>query len=76
MNYKFFKGGEGIMSKSFISFVIANLVFVTMSILLALIDLYFTTAIGSAALLAIVTFLFYDQCFFQKVKKTIKHGNA
>ncbi|MCT2095291.1 DUF1270 family protein [Staphylococcus epidermidis] len=64
------------MSKSFISFVIANLVFVTMSILLALIGLYFTTPIGTAALLSIITFLLYDNYFFQEIKKTVKHGNA
>ena len=63
------------MCKSFISFVIANLIFVTMSILLAMIG-YFTTAIGTAALLAIMTFLLYDNYFFQEIKKTIKHGNA
>ena len=64
------------MCKSFISFVIANLIFVTMSILLAMIGLYFTPAIGTAALLAIMTFLLYDNYFFQEIKKTIKHGNA
>ncbi|MDU2519376.1 MAG: DUF1270 family protein, partial [Staphylococcus epidermidis] len=56
------------MCKSFISFVIANLIFVTMSILLAMIGLYFTTAIGTAALLAIMTFLLYDNYFFQEIK--------
>lgn len=47
-----------------------------MSILLGLLDVYFTTAIGWGALIAIIAFLFYDLYFFRKVKKTIKHGNA
>lgn len=59
------------MCKSFISFVIANLIFVTMSILLAMIGLYFTTAIGTAALLAIMTFLLYDNYFFQEIKRPL-----
>lgn len=64
------------MDKIFLSFVIANLVFITMSIALQILGFYFTTAIGTAALLAIMTFLLYDNYFFQEIKKTIKHGNA
>ncbi|AIR82468.1 DUF1270 family protein [Staphylococcus epidermidis] len=64
------------MDKSFLAFIIADLIFITMSILLGLLGVYFTTAIGTAALLAIMTFLLYDNYFFQEIKKTIKHGNA
>ena len=64
------------MDKSFLAFIIADLIFITMSILLGLLDVYFTTAIGWGALIAIIAFLFYDLYFFRKVKKTIKHGNA
>lgn len=64
------------MDKSFLAFIIADLIFITMSILLGLLGVYFTTAIGWSALIAIIAFLFYDLYFFRKVKKTIKHGNA
>ena len=64
------------MDKIFLSFVIANLVFITMSIALQILGFYFTTAIGWGALIAIIAFLFYDLYFFRKVIKTIKHGNA
>ncbi|WP_308815887.1 hypothetical protein [Staphylococcus epidermidis] len=58
------------MSKSFISFVIANLVFVTMSILLALIGLYFTTAIGTGCTTIYHNFSIYmTNYFFQESKK-------
>ena len=64
------------MDKSFLAFIIADFIFITMSILLGLLDVYFTTAIGWGALIAIIAFLFYDLYFFRKVIKTIKHGNA
>lgn len=56
------------MDKIFLSFVIANLVFITMSIALQILGFYFTTAIGSAALLAMVTFIYLDKYFFQEIK--------
>lgn len=64
------------MDKSFLAFIIADFIFITMSILLGLLGVYFTTAIGWDALIAIIAFLFYDLYFFRKVIKTIKHGNA
>ena len=64
------------MDKSFLAFIIADLIFITLSILLGLLGVYFTTAIGWGALIAIIAFLFYDLYFFRKVIKTIKHGNA
>lgn len=64
------------MDKSFLAFIIADFIFITMSILLGLLGVYFTTAISWGALIAIIAFLFYDLYFFRKVIKTIKHGNA
>ncbi|PIH28100.1 DUF1270 family protein [Staphylococcus epidermidis] len=63
------------MDKIFLSFVIANLVFITMSIALQILGFYFTTAIGSAALLAMVTFIYLDKYFFQEIKKLTDNGN-
>ena len=54
--------------QNILSFVIANLVFITMSIALQILGFYFTTAIGSAALLAMVTFIYLDKYFFQEIK--------
>lgn len=42
--------------------------FITMSIALQILGFYFTTAIGSAALLAMVTFIYLDKYFFQEIK--------
>ena len=64
------------MDKSFLAFIIADFIFITMSILLGLLGVYFTTPIGWGALISIIAFLFYDLYFFRKVIKTIKHGNA
>ena len=63
------------MDKSFLAFIIADFIFITMSILLGLLGVYFTTAIGSAALLAMVTFIYLDKYFFQEIKKLTANGN-
>ncbi|RLY50744.1 DUF1270 family protein, partial [Staphylococcus epidermidis] len=45
------------------------------SIALQILGFYFTTAIGSAALLAMVTFIYLDKYFFQEIKKLTANGN-
>lgn len=55
------------------SIYIAGLMFLTLSTALAITGLFFMKALGIGLLAAVVTYVFFDTCYYEK--KTDTHAN-
>lgn len=55
------------------SILISGLMFLTLSTALAITGLFFMKALGMGLLAAVVTYVFFDTCYYEK--KTDTHAN-
>ena len=55
------------------SILIAGLMFLTLSAALFITGMFFMKALGTALLIALATYVFFDTCYYEK--KTDTHAN-
>lgn len=61
------------MSSEDKSVLISGLMFLTLSTALAITGLFFMQALGIGLIVAVVTYVFFDTCYYEK--KTDTHAN-
>lgn len=61
------------MSSEDKSILISGLMFLTLSTALAITGLFFMQALGVGVIAAVVTYVFFDTCYYEK--KTDTHAN-